>query len=220
MSQAALSGKARCGGAAVRIAGRRLVPRRSPPAAATLAIMPRRSLIAVVGDGTVAPASVHWCAAEELGKALVDAGYRLLTGGLGGVMEAACRGARQAQGYREGDTLAVLPGHLASAANAYRDIVLPTGMDNARNILIAHADAVVAMGGGAGTLSEIALAWVHRRLVIAFRLPGWSGRLADAPLDDRPRFDDIPDDRVFGVGTADEVIALLGERLHGYIAGA
>jgi uncharacterized protein (TIGR00725 family) len=110
--------------------------------------MTRRPLIAVSGDGTVAPDSAHWAAAEELGKELVDGGYRVLTGGLGGVMEAACRGARQATNYHEGDTVALLPGHLASAANAYCDIVLPTGLDHARNVLVAHADALVAIGGG------------------------------------------------------------------------
>jgi predicted Rossmann-fold nucleotide-binding protein len=89
-----------------------------------------------------------------------------------------------------------------------------------RNALIAHADALVAVGGGAGTLSEIALAWVHRRLVIAFRLPGWSGRVADAPLDDRRRFDTISDDRVFGVDTAQEAVAVLRENLDAYFGAA
>jgi uncharacterized protein (TIGR00725 family) len=179
----------------------------------------RRPVIAVSGDGTVGPASAHWSAAEELGKALVDEGYRVLTGGLGGVMEAACRGARESAAYRDGDTVALVPGHSGNTANACCDIVLPTGLDHARNVLVAHADALVAIGGGAGTLSEIALAWVHRRLVIAFRLPGWSGRVADAALDERRRFDDIPDDRVFGVDTAKEVVVVLHERLDAYLGG-
>ena len=182
--------------------------------------MARRPLIAVAGDGTVEPGSIHWSAAEEVGVALVDAGYRVLTGGLGGVMAAACCGARRARAYREGDTVALVPGHLASAANVYCDVVLPTGLDHARNVLVAHADALIAIGGGAGTLSEIALAWVHGRLVVAFRLPGWSGRLADAPLDDRRRFGDIPDDRVFGVDTAAEVVDLLRSRLAPYLSAA
>jgi uncharacterized protein (TIGR00725 family) len=186
----------------------------------TLVIMARRPLIAVSGDSTVEPASASWCAAEGLGKELVNSRYRVLTGGLGGVMEAACRGARESPAYRDGDTVAFVPGHLASAANEYCDIVLPTGLDHARNVLVAQADALVAVGGGAGTLSEIALAWVHRRLIVAFRLPGWSGRVADAPLDDRRRFEDIADDRVFGVDTAAEVIAVLRERLDDYVAAA
>jgi len=169
--------------------------------------------MAVAGDAA-------WSAAHDLGRALVDAGYRIVTGGLGGVMEAACLGARQAGAYREGDTVALLPGHLADSANAYVDIVIPTGLDHARNALISQADAVVAVGGGAGTLSEIALAWVHRRLVLAYRLPGWSGRVADAPLDPRPRFAGPLLDRVFGVDAAGDVVALLGAHLIEYLAAA
>src|SRR6266542_5771739 len=99
--------------------------------------MARRALVAVAGDGTAQPGSAPWSAAEEVGAALVEAGYRVLTGGLGGVMEAASRGARQARAYRDGDTVAVVPGHLASAANAACDVVLPTGLDHARNVLVA-----------------------------------------------------------------------------------
>lgn len=179
-----------------------------------------RFCIAVCGDGTATAGDASWNAAQDLGRALVEAGYRVMTGGLGGVMEAACLGARQANAYREGDTVALLPGPTADAANAYADIVIPTGLDHARNALIAHADALVAIGGGAGTLSEVALAWVHRRLVLAYRLPGWSGRVADAPLDDRPRFSGLPDDKVFGVDSAVDAIAVLTTRLPEYVAAA
>ena len=184
-------------------------------------VVSRRPCIAVAGDGTAAPGSPHWRAAEELGAALVEAGFRVVTGGLGGVMEAACLGARRARAYREGDTVALLPGHDAGAANPHADVVLPTGLAHARNALVAHADALVAVGGGAGTLSEIAMAWTHRRLVIAFRLPGWSGRVADTPLDERPRFARLAGDRVFGVDSAAEAVAVLAEHLHAYLsAGA
>ncbi len=182
--------------------------------------MARRSCIAVAGDGTAIVGSPPWSAAEALGEKLVEAGFRIVTGGLGGVMEAACLGARRARAYREGDTIALLPGHLADTANPYADVVLPTGLAHARNALVAHADALVAIGGGAGTLSEIALAWVHRRLIVAFRLPGWSGRLAGAPVDQRPRFAGIADDRVFGVDSAEEAVAVIRQRLDGYLAAA
>ena len=178
--------------------------------------MPRRACIAVAGDGTALEGSPHWAAAETLGAALVDAGFRIVTGGMGGVMEAACRGARRARGYQEGDTIALLPGQDAAAANPWADVVLPTGLAHARNALVAHADALVAVGGGAGTLSEMAMAWIHGRLVIAFRLPGWSGKLADAPLDGRRRFAAIDDDRVFGVDSAEEAVGLLRARLDAY----
>ncbi len=75
-----------------------------------------------------------------------------------------------------------------------------------------------AIGGGAGTLTELAFAWIHRRLVIAFRVPGWSGRLAGTRIDDRVRFRSIPDDQVFGVDTPEEALAVLSARLPSYRA--
>jgi len=174
--------------------------------------------IAVVGDGDAAPGSMPWSLAEPLGTLLVAAGYRVVTGGLGGVMEAACRGAHSAGTYRPGDTVGILPGHDAGTANPYVDVAVPTGLGHGRNLVVAHADAVVAIAGGAGTLSEMALAWIFGRLIIAFRVAGWSGTLADRRIDPRPRFPSIPDDRVFGVDTPDEVIGILGARLPAYRA--
>lgn len=96
-----------------------------------------------------------------------------------------------------------------AAANPWVDVAIPTGLDLARNMLVAHADAIVAIGGGAGTLSELALAWQLRRLVIAYRVAGWSGRLADERIDARVRYPELAGDRVYGVDDASEVIALL-----------
>jgi uncharacterized protein (TIGR00725 family) len=80
---------------------------------------------------------------------------RLVCGGLGGVMEAACRGAKGAGGT----TIGILPGSERAAANAFVDVAVPTGLGEARNALVVRAaDAVIAVGGGYGTLSEIALA--------------------------------------------------------------
>ena len=180
--------------------------------------MGRRHLVAVVGDGTAREGDAAWVAAEGLGERLVDAGFRVMTGGLGGVMEAACRGARRSRAYRPGDTIGVLPDDDASAANAFVDVALPTGLGHLRNGLVARADALVAVGGGAGTLSEMALAWVLRRLVVALRVEGWSGRLAGAAVDPRPRFPAIPDDRVFGAATAEEAAAIVAARLPAYLA--
>lgn len=179
---------------------------------------PRLSIVAVVGDGTAREGSIPWRLAEELGERLVDAGYRVLTGGLGGVMEAASRGARRSAAHAPGAVIGLLPGDEPAAANAHVDVAIATGLGPARNTLVAHADAVVAIGGGAGTLSEMALAWIHRRLVVAYRVEGWSGRLAGAPVDDRRRFPSIPDDRVFAVDGAEEAVALLAGRLPEYAA--
>lgn len=93
--------------------------------------------------------------AEAVGAALASAGATIVCGGLGGVMEAACRGAKAAGGL----TVGFLPGTDPSEANAWVDVVVPTGMGEARNILVVRcAEVVVALGGEYGTLSEIALA--------------------------------------------------------------
>ncbi len=179
--------------------------------------MPQRPLlVAVIGDGTVAPGSLAWRLAEQLGEALVQAGFRVLTGGLGGVMEAACAGARRAPAHAPGSVIALLPGDDPAAANPSVDVAIPTGLGHLRNALVAHAEAVVAIGGGAGTLSELALAWIHRRLVVAYRIDGWSGRLAGTRIDERVRFPSIPEDQVFGVERADEAVAILRRWLPEY----
>jgi uncharacterized protein (TIGR00725 family) len=173
-------------------------------------------VVAVIGDGAAPEASQPWRLAEALGERLVDAGYRVLTGGLGGVMEAASRGARRSASHAPGAIIGLLPGNEPAAANPYVDLAIATGLGHLRNAIVAHADAVLAVGGGAGTLSEIALAWIHGRLVIAFRVPGWSGRLAGEPVDDRVRFPSIPDDRVFAVDGVEEAVAILDQRLPEY----
>jgi uncharacterized protein (TIGR00725 family) len=175
-----------------------------------------RPVIAVVGDAHCVTGSPEERHALALGKALVDAGYTLVCGGRGGVMEAACRGARQSARWRPGSVVAVLPGHDDADANPFVDVPLPTGLDAARNAVVAHAAAVVAIGGGAGTLSELALAWQLKRLVLAFRVGGWSGRLADQRLDDRVRYPGIPDDRVYGVDDAGEAVRRVAELLPRY----
>ncbi len=114
---------------------------------------PRVPWIALVGPGDASPAELH--AAEEAGAAIAEAGAILVCGGLGGVMEAGCRGARS----RLGTTFAFLPGDDRDDANGWVQHAVPTGMGEARNALIVRsADALVAIGGGWGTLSEIALA--------------------------------------------------------------
>ncbi len=93
--------------------------------------------------------------AEEAGRIIARTGIVLVTGGLGGVMEAACKGAK-AEG---GTTVGILPQEDSSAANPYVDIPVATGLGIARNAIIARtADAMVAVGGAYGTLSEIAFA--------------------------------------------------------------
>jgi len=119
--------------------------------------------ILVSGSADCRPADLAM--AEETGRLLARAGATLLTGGRGGVMEASCRGA----GSQGGAVLAVLPGtdDAETPANPHVQFAVFTGMGHARNaILAASADAVIAIGGGWGTLSEIALARAYGRPVI------------------------------------------------------
>jgi uncharacterized protein (TIGR00725 family) len=110
--------------------------------------------IAVIGPGRDASVD-ELAAAEAAGAAIANAGATLVCGGLGGVMEAACRGARS----RGGLTVGLLPGTDREDANGWVVLALPTGLGEGRNALIVRAaDAVVAIGGGWGTLSEIAFA--------------------------------------------------------------
>jgi uncharacterized protein (TIGR00725 family) len=179
-------------------------------------ILKRQTTIAVIGDGSLAPGDSRVELARELGRRIVDQGWVLMSGGLGGVMEAAGRGARESSHWRPGANVGLLPGHLAAAANPYVDIAIPTGLDVARNSLVAHADALVAVGGGAGTLSEMALAWQLQRLVVAMEGVGWAGRLAGERLDQKQRFPLIPDDRIWAAKTPKDAIELLCKWLPSY----
>ncbi len=123
--------------------------------------MTRAPYVAVVGPGEASPQELH--AAEDLGAGLAAAGAVVVTGGLGGVMEAACRGARS----RRGRTIGILPGEDREAANGWVEIAIATGLGELRNGLVVRAaDALVAVGGAYGTLSEVALALKLGRPVV------------------------------------------------------
>lgn len=176
----------------------------------------RRWSVAVIGDRGVPVGSLKYELAHELGGLLCERGYRVVTGGLGGVMEAASRGAREHAAWTPGTVVALLPGFDPDRANAYADIVIPTGLDHLRNALVAQADAVIAIGGGAGTLTEIGLAWMYHRLVIGLRVEGWSGELADRKIDQRVRYHAIPEDRVFAASSAIEAVSLVERWIEHY----
>lgn len=109
--------------------------------------------VAVVGAGDAGPDDL--AVAEDLGRELARAGAVVVCGGLGGVMEAVCRGARQLGGR----TVGILPGSDRRHANPFVDVAVATGLGEARNLLVVRtADVVVAVGGEFGTLSEIAFA--------------------------------------------------------------
>jgi uncharacterized protein (TIGR00725 family) len=115
--------------------------------------MDKQKIIAVIGGGQCNKKEAKL--AEEVGRELAKRGAVLVCGGLGGVMEAACRGA-SAEG---GTTIGILPGDDSQAANPHVQIPIATGMGYARNIAVVRsAGAVIAVGGSYGTLSEISYA--------------------------------------------------------------
>lgn len=110
-------------------------------------------IIAVIGDSSCSPEEAKL--AESVGELLAQQGATIVCGGLGGVMEAACRGAKSKGGL----TIGILPGQDPSTANAWVDIPLVTGLGEARNVAVVRsAQAVIAIGGRYGTLTEIAYA--------------------------------------------------------------
>jgi uncharacterized protein (TIGR00725 family) len=124
-------------------------------------VTPAPPYVAVVGTGEADEQQAR--AAEAVGRELARAGAVVVCGGLGGVMAAVCRGAQDGGGV----TLGLLPGSDRAAANRWVSIAVATGMGELRNGLIVRAaDAVVAVGGGLGTLSEIALALKLGRPVV------------------------------------------------------
>lgn len=114
---------------------------------------PRPVRLAVCGGAVASEAELR--AGEEVGRHVARAGAVLICGGRGGVMEAAARGAATEGGL----TVGVLPGPSVAGANAWISLPLPTGMGEGRNLLVVRfAEALIAIGGEWGTLSEVALA--------------------------------------------------------------
>jgi uncharacterized protein (TIGR00725 family) len=139
--------------------------------------VPAGPYIAVVGASEASPEQEQ--AAEDIGRGLGAAGCVVITGGRGGVMSAASRGAHEAGAT----VIGILPGTDRREANEWVQIALPTGLGHVRNALVvATADAVIAVGGGFGTLSEIALALDARVGVVGYDTWAIEGiELADTP---------------------------------------
>ena len=115
--------------------------------------------VSVIGGGRVGETDRD--RAEAVGRELAERGHEIVCGGLGGVMEAACRGAKGAEQSPAdgGRTIGILPTDDPADANRFVDVPIATGMGNARNALVVgNGDAAIAIDGNYGTLSEIALA--------------------------------------------------------------
>jgi uncharacterized protein (TIGR00725 family) len=132
--------------------------------------------VAVAASGNASEGEL--AAAEAVGRALAARGAVVVTGGRGGGMEAACRGAKAAGGT----TVGILPGFDRGEANDFVDVAIPTGLGEARNALVVRAaDVLIAVGGGWGTLSEIALALRAGKRVIG--LSTWEVAKGGEPVD-------------------------------------
>jgi uncharacterized protein (TIGR00725 family) len=133
----------------------------------------QRIRIAVIGGSQPGRQAAE--AAFEVGRLIARAGAAVVCGGLGGVMEAACRGAREEGGL----VIGILPGASSADANPWVDVPIATGLGYTRNpLVVMNADAVIAVDGEYGTLSEIAYGKIHGRKVVG--LGTWDVRGVEA----------------------------------------
>ncbi len=129
--------------------------------------------VSVIGAGDCGQTSDAALLAEEVGRRLAEAGVTVVCGGLGGVMEAASRGAAQAGG----EVIGIVPGVAVGEANPHCTHVVASAIGYARNLaVVASGDAVIAVGGEWGTLSEIGHARTFGKTVVALRSWGLTGR--------------------------------------------
>ncbi|MBN2663171.1 MAG: TIGR00725 family protein [Bacteroidales bacterium] len=164
-----------------------------------------RPIIGIIGSGDNACKKSMYEFALELGDRLVSEGYRIVSGGKGGVMEAVSNGGMNSENYFEGSIICILPGLHKTSANKFCDIAIPTGFGLNRNtVIINTADILIAIGGGSGTMSEISFAWQYGKKVLCVtNFGGWSEELAGKNLDNRNENLLIP------VSDIDEIIETL-----------
>jgi uncharacterized protein (TIGR00725 family) len=134
--------------------------------------MKRKSVVSVIGPSECSEWEAQ--AAESVGRLLASNDVTVICGGRGGVMEAVCRGAQEAGGV----TIGILPGFAVEEGNRFLTISIPTGLGEVRNAIVARAgQAVIAIGGKFGTLSEIAFALKMGKQVVGLRT--WDPLYAD-----------------------------------------
>lgn len=143
--------------------------------------------------------------AYETGMEVAKAGAVLISGGLGGVMKAACHGARDGGGL----TVGIIPQNDASFANEYCDIVIPSGIGLARDFLTALAgDGVIIIGGASGTLSETCAAYMYKKPIVVIKNTGGvADKYADQYLDHRKHV------KIIGVNAPKEAVKLILKKI-------
>lgn len=160
--------------------------------------MAKKRQILVVGNNENGSTPELEKVAYETGLEIAKSGSVLITGGLGGVMRAACHGAKDAGGI----TVGIIPQNDPSFANEYCDIVIPTGIGLARDFLNAlSADGVIIIGGGSGTLSETCAAYMHNKPITAIKNTGGIAEMfVDKYLDHRQNV------KIVGVSSPKEAV--------------
>lgn len=141
----------------------------------------------------------------QLGQQIANKDRAFVCGGLGGFMEAVCKGVKLSPKTFNGQTIGILPSGTSENANPFIDTAIATEQGIARNIIIVQsADIIIAAGGGAGTLSEIAFAWQLKKTVLCLTIfEGWAKKLAGINLDNRQNGLLIP------ISSIDEILKYL-----------
>ena len=168
--------------------------------------MVKKRQILVIGNNTTGCTPKHEKIAYEIGKEIAKSGSLLITGGLGGVMRAACQGAQDANGI----TVGIIPQNDPSHANEFCDIIIPSGMGLTRDFLNAlSADGVIVVGGGSGTLSEICAAYMYKKPIVTLKNSGGTAsKYADQYLDYRKNV------KITGVETPQQAIKYILEQIN------
>jgi uncharacterized protein (TIGR00725 family) len=160
--------------------------------------LPRRKQVLVIGYGKDHCPEEAYDVAYQIGLQLAKHGLVLLTGGLGGVMEAASRGAREGGGF----VIGIIPQDDKGQANDFCDAVIATGMGFARDFITAYsADVIIVIGGGAGTLIEVSAAYQKKIPIVAVKgTGGVADRVVDTYIDDKKT------ERIFGESDAEKAV--------------